>query len=738
VKRFSTILAFLLGWTAFAAGPLSYRYIVSFHGRPEGQVDATKGQLLLDELDGEAWIKTTPAGFMTGWKRLGTTFDVSDVPYDSVTWDGSQVPPTQNSVRDLIQNLISLIPADSNWEAEGATNSVLSGIAKPWAIEATDHISVGSSDGAGSIAISSVNQTYTLTVTVLPDGTFSLANGSANLFRVSLASGYSGTGANFLADDGTYKAAGIVGDAFVIIGGSSDPAANGAALDAAYAAAKTKTPHGNALASDNRYTVILLPGLYQLASPLVLDADYIDIRGFTSDRTGVISFSGSYLKIAATDVVISDVNFQGQCLFGADGLGIKVYRCYFNSGSFDTIDGAAVSQYFEDCTANPDGSGAFSSSSNPVASGTFIRCRGGQLAFGSLVVPSSSSLVATCSGTFIDCEAGSYSFGSVVASGSSISVLAPVLSGTFSGCKAPKSFGCVRGTGSGCSVSGTGTFSGTFKNCVVRKITGFTSGGFGVLDNIASTADWVFSGVFLGVQGEDSFCPMFFGAIAPGGTYTFSGQFYDILLSASGFCGSVSGTGSVTVTFSGYFRNIRVLGIWGSGGFSGLFGGSNSSGVSATLNYTGTFIDVQTTYVAFGFQTAGTVTPTYTGKWIECRFGNGGNAFKTGSTFAGYMKGCSFIVDNSTGNQRSTAMPKFLLTGTIEDCEISGTTYLQVGDGARVYNCTIITTSGSYSIQAASAVNAKVAHCRMNLPIGSNVTNPISTPYNVVDSNLQI
>ncbi len=104
-----------------AAGATGYRYVVSYSGRPEGQVDAAKGTLLIDELDAELYIKTTAQGVRTGWKLFATgAVDtsslvswsaVSDAPYDSSTWNGSTNLATRNVIRDEVEYVLTLIPA---------------------------------------------------------------------------------------------------------------------------------------------------------------------------------------------------------------------------------------------------------------------------------------------------------------------------------------------------------------------------------------------------------------------------------------------------------------------------------------------------------------------------------------------------------------------------------------------------------------------------------------------------
>lgn len=60
-----------------------------------------------------------------------------------------------------IQTQIDNLAAANNWNNEGATNSTLEGIGKPWRLEVTNSVEVGQTGEAGVIEISSTNNTYT-------------------------------------------------------------------------------------------------------------------------------------------------------------------------------------------------------------------------------------------------------------------------------------------------------------------------------------------------------------------------------------------------------------------------------------------------------------------------------------------------------------------------------------------------------------------------------------------------
>ena len=73
---------------------------------------------------------------------------------------------------------------------------------------------------------------------------------------------------------------------YVTVKVTDDAITNGNNLLAAYALAKTKLPNNAALSISNRLAVILPAAKYDLGTQsLILDTEYIDIFGSTSDRS---------------------------------------------------------------------------------------------------------------------------------------------------------------------------------------------------------------------------------------------------------------------------------------------------------------------------------------------------------------------------------------------------------------------------------------------------------------------
>ncbi len=121
------------------------------------------------------------------------------------------------------------------------------------------------------------------------------------------------------------------GSAYIIVGGSATAGNNWLMLSNAYVAAKAATPHGSALGAGNRYTIFLLPGLYDFSgSSLEMNTNYVDIIGLSPD-TGPYVYEASHatygdtvlkstatalnLNITAGDHNITLANF---CLLNAE------------------------------------------------------------------------------------------------------------------------------------------------------------------------------------------------------------------------------------------------------------------------------------------------------------------------------------------------------------------------------------------------------------------------------------
>lgn len=140
----------------------------------------------------------------------------------------------------------------------------------------------------------------------------------------------------------------IEGENYVCIIPGPDPEANGTRLIAAYNAAKSKTPGGNPLSANNRYTVIPFPGEYLLFSTgsayleqLQL-AEYVDLIGF-GEGVYFGSASTSGITQAVNDVRLANFRFRknGQFIYvNTSDTSKSIYKnlaVAFSSWGFDAV-----------------------------------------------------------------------------------------------------------------------------------------------------------------------------------------------------------------------------------------------------------------------------------------------------------------------------------------------------------------------------------------------------------------
>jgi len=346
----------------------------------------------------------------------------------------------------------------------------------------------------------------------------------------------------------------------IVVETTSNAKTNGAALIAAYTAAKALTPNGEELSATNRACVIIPPGNYDLdhgeddaCVPLTLDTEFVDIIGLTTDRSlqqiygtpeatnsGVIvqtaddvHVSNLYVKIltevesanwddtdsaayfpstSLSNTVVDNCQFDGQ--EGSDDEGPRLFsmRLYIEySGTFNNCTGGGVafggggtaSGTFTNCTG---GDVAFGGAGG-TASGTFTNCTGGDVAFG--------GAGGTASGTFTNCTGGEAAFGD---SGTA--------SGTFTNC-----------TGGDYSFGGAGTASGTFTNCTGGDYS-FGGGDSGTASGTFTNCtggDYSFGGGDSGTaSGTFNYCTGGYSAFGGNGG-TLSGQLYYCRLTTGSF-----------------------------------------------------------------------------------------------------------------------------------------------------------------------------------------------------------
>ncbi|MCE5228324.1 hypothetical protein LLG95_01840 [bacterium] len=393
------------------------------------------------------------------------------------------------------------------------------------------------------------------------------------------------------------------GMAYLYVTTTADPVTNGLYLKQTYDYAKMLKPYGKDLSTTNRLTVLVPPGHYDLAaSPLVLDAQFIDLVGVSSVRNDqylygyMTDFDAALVRVTASDVHIENLFIEGTspnlyirppAAFTAESntTGTVVRNCEFSGKDKCVAMGLERNYpgYYEDCKAGDSSFGY-----KGAASGTFINCKAGFYSFG---------YNGQANGTFTNCSSGGTSFGAYgKANGNFTHCIGTffcfgyngVASGTFTEC-----------VGIGQSFASYGTASGKFINC--------SAGDFSFGYN--GTASGSFTGCTAGASS--------FGS----GTYSIAGHASGTFTNCSGGNYSFGAGGSISLPSYATGTFINCVGNMNS------FGGYYSNNDGARLQ---------------GCRMTGSI---WYGEWAgqmeNCRWGTGlvlkASARIYGSTFLGNL-----------------------------------------------------------------------------------------------------
>lgn len=523
------------------------------------------------------------------------------------------------------------------------------------------------------------------------------------------------------------------GSAFIIVGGSTSATTNGTALIAAYATGVASTPHGNALSDSNRFTVLLLPGTFDLgASTLAMSTQFVDIvglgrpfNGTADDATNacggcLVTGSGIVINKTANNshllnfAITTTANALATPAYTSSGTNtaeIFAYMMFKGVGGINSrgmVRGVPFPGCYYRCyNLGADG---FGSAAGGNASGTFVECKSGVSSFGE---------AAAASGLFVNCECGAGFGGN---SGGSAA-------GTFYNCRFNSDYG------SGGGLFGFASAAGVFVNCDAGAAAGFGSGG---------TAN----GTFLGCRAT--------GTSSFGGVGTSTGTFRWCIGGNFAFSGGSGQTANGTYEFC--VATDRAFGGESGGVASGTFRHCVAPGIRC-FGHRGTASGVFEYCIggsgAFGGDEQGTTGGTASGAFIGCRAGD--NAFGGSSATGGTASGTFFNCFGGTNCYGSGATTGGTLSGRVENCIMSGhmrvnltgkienmrieavaantsaVLLVSTSTGA-IYNCTLIKTGSGTSINVVSGTpTIKFTHCRLNGGV-TGAINAIADPQNVDDT----
>jgi hypothetical protein len=214
----------------------------------------------------------------------------------------------------------------------------------------------------------------------------------------------------------------------------------------------------------------------------------------------------------------------------------------------------------------------------------------------------------------------------------------------------------------------------------------------------------------------------------------YSGTYRKCIGGDSSFAGVSGGVGTSTTIASGLFEDCTSgsFSFGGSGTASGTFTRCTSNGTASFgRTSSGTFTDCVGGDLSFGGQPAGAAT----GVFLRCAVsGSGFGSDSSAGTATGTFTDCTLTNTVSYGGTFTGTMRRcrFVCTGTNNNA-------LRVGDGAKIFDSTLVATGTGNSITAGSAVTISLAGCRMNNSINANVSNNLGTlteSYNLIDSDI--
>lgn len=560
------------------------------------------------------------------------------------------------------------------------------------------------------------------------------------------------------------------GESFVIVEATTNAIGNGNNLRAAYAVATNMTPYGLPRSASNRVAVLLPPGTYNLGFfQLQLTANGVDLVGLSSaaddQRIEGLAVAANFgvLRQMCNDIRLENLRVQSGRLAGNLSFDKSDPAAYFpDSGTSNTVlrncaffgstntwgmrINVEYAGTYERCVSGEQGFGG----QDGEASGTFIQCGGGHNSFGG-DGGEASGMFAECtagtnsfggqnglaSGTFMECTGGDDCFGGQGGEGS----------GTFIECRGgKKSFGGYGGMASGwfrdCfagddSFGGSnGDATGVFVRC--SGTTNCFGGSFGTASGFFSDcfANWysfggnngTATGLFINCRGDNycfapqgDACGIFENCIGGFACFGSDGTASGFFRNCRGGTQCFGAYGEASGTFIDCYSGDTGFGGRGyaSGSFFNCVGGQSSFGSHGSSVASGSFINCVAGAFSFGFEGA---PGEPSGVFVDC--------IGSSSSFGGHVGGASGSVSgqfvrcwlnaSSWGGQ---------MAGRMEECRWGADVTMLAG--AALYGCTVsaaITNSGSG--------NVRVAGNRCRALVLGNLTNLISTAYNVIDSDV--
>lgn len=504
---------------------------------------------------------------------------------------------------------------------------------------------------------------------------------------------------------------------------TDNPTTNGTNLVNAYAAAVAlNSANGLSLSSTNRFTILLMPSMYQLATnALNLNTQYIDIVGISDNaESTILTSTGNTVLQNADNVWIKNCYITTTSISGDFAYTIPASTSYNNQLMenvifYQTSDNGKFMQ----AGSTYEYSGIYKKIKANVTGGNARLFGGG----------------STASGTFIDCDSYNTGTGNNASFGGGTSGVA---SGTFTNCMAYTNTGNISAFSGGTG----GVASGIFINCKTHILNSSPNNNFSFGGGDAGIASGTFTGCTVYFDGSGTGGLFAFGGYTAGGSAT--GIFNDCTTTMVGT--STNANRSFASIASGTFTKCTVNSSYTTYSFgndtaSGTFTNciTNSTQNSGSFGYvtaSGTFNNCIVTSTAgannsFGAANAGVASGTFT-NCISIS-NSEDESFGSSNNDNGTCSGTFF-------NIKKTGRLNTIFTGTLRDSEITalGTNYdgiTNIRTSARIFNCTIKSNGTGKSLNSSLAGQTPaIAYSRFNSAYGANVTDGLSTNYNIIDA----
>ncbi len=544
------------------------------------------------------------------------------------------------------------------------------------------------------------------------------------------------------------------GDAVFVVETGANAIANGVALKAAYTAAKSATPNGQALGPVNRAMVLIPLNNYDFdTTPLTLDTDYVDLYGLCSPTSimlpDVVRNAGVKLICEGASVIeqvdpCSDVRLTNMTLEQEANNSICFRMNEGHAGENSVYRGLGFTQTGTGCDAvrsdvGGDVGGTFEDCHTTmrgfikggIFSGVARRCSGGNGSFAGWDVAATGDQPVSFTGYAEDCSGGNYSFAANIDGGNA------TFNGTAIRCK------CYS-NGFGSSLGGTGPYTvlcdGSLIDCDNASGTG--SGSFGYCENGAATCSAILNrctsgsysfgsagsgiGIFSGEARNCEGSTKLFG-YSDSVKGEFSGKAYDCI--GYQYCFGASGTPAATpagvVTAAAVLRRCEVT--------SYGFGASGATPAGNDQFYG----DARwcATHAGYGFACngdyAGICFDVVSGAYC---FGGVGGTTSQQNKLLFRCVASSLLHTIGVRNALWAKDSQFTAHGSFND------SVLRITDDSSgspmIYRselrCDDDVAARSIDTDG-SARDAKIAHCLLVRPIHDDVNNVIGDPCNTVD-----